>query len=118
MVQMPGGEIWEYNSGDVSILIVRGELDLALSNDLRDRLDGALSNSPAALLVDLEETSFMDASALGILLSAFQRARTAGVDLRLVAPVGAVERLLRLTETDDLLPIERDLISAYARIAV
>lgn len=117
VVEHMSDEIWDYNSGHVWIFIIRGELDVYLSSDLRDRLERALTDSPDALLIDLEETTFMDASALGVLVTALKKARAMGATLRLVAPSAPVERLLSLTQTEEVLPIECDLITAYARVA-
>jgi len=58
----------------------------------------------------------MDA-ALGVLVSALKKAGNGGPVLRLVAPSAPVHRLLRLTQIESVFPIERDLITAYARAA-
>lgn len=110
-------EIWDYSSNGVRILVVRGDLDNHLSTDLRDHLESALSDSPAPLLVDLEEVTFMDASGVGVLVEAFKNARESGSGIRLVAPSAPAQRLLDLTDTDDVFPIDPDLDAAYARVA-
>ena len=110
-------EIWDYRSEDVWIFVVRGDLDAYLSMDLRTRLDRALTESPADLLVDLEEATFMDAAALGVLVAAFKKALSKQAVLRLVAPSEPARRLLRLTQTERVFPIERDLATAYERVA-
>lgn len=109
-------EIWDYQCGEVWILVVRGDLDANLSPDLRDRLERALTACAAELLVDLEEATFMDAAALGVLVTALKKAGDSGAVLRLVAPSAPVQPLLRLTQTESVFPIERDLITAYARV--
>lgn len=116
MEQMAPGEIWVYNSGHVWIFVVRGDLDAHLSTDLHARLEGALIHCPDALLIDLEEATFMDASAVGILVSVSQRAQANGTVLRLVAPSAPAKRLLHLTRTEDVFLIEGDLVTAYARV--
>lgn len=96
--------------------MVRGDLDAYLSPDLRARLARALTACPAELLIDLEEVTFMDTAALGVLVTGLKKAVTGGAVLRLVAPSAPVQRLLRLTQTESVFPIERDLITAYARV--
>lgn len=117
MKQEVTDEIWDYSSNGVRILVVRGDLDNRLSTDLRDHLESALSDSPAPLLVDLEEVTFMDASGVGVLVEAFKNARESGSGIRLVAPSVPAQRLLDLTHTDDVFPIDPDLDVAYARVA-
>ena len=117
MKQMSIDEVWDYHAGCVWIFVVRGDLDAYLSTDLRDRLARALTDSPDELLVDLEEVTFMDASAVGVLVAAFEKARASGTVLRLVAPSASARRLLQLTQTEGIFPIEADLAVAYARAA-
>jgi anti-sigma B factor antagonist len=112
MEQVTTSEIWDYHPGHVRIFVVRGDLDAYLSTDLCDRLERALTETPNVLFVDLEDVTFMDASAVAVLVAASKKARASGAVLRLVAPSDPAERLLRLTHTEDVLPVETDLISA------
>lgn len=115
MERVSTNEIWDYRCGRVWIFVVRGDLDAYSSLDLHDGLERALADSPTELLVDLEEATFMDASALGLLVVAYKKARAKGSGLRLVAPSAPAKRLLRLTQTEGIFLIERDLITAFAR---
>jgi len=117
MENMSIDEIWDYSAGRARIFVVRGELDAHLSTDLLDRLEDALADPPEALLIDLEDVTFMDASALGDLVTVFKEARAAGTTTRLVAPSAAVKRLLCHTRTESVFPTEGNLISAYGGIA-
>ena len=113
-----GSEIWDYGCGDAWIFVVRGDLDVNSSGALREALARAGREGAAYLLVDLEEATFMDPFALGILVAAAKRARARHGELRLVAPSEAAARLLRVTQMDRVFAIDPDLISAYARIAM
>ena len=118
MEPVTASEIWDYNPGHVWIFVVRGDLDAHLATDLRARLERALTTDSAdPLLVDLEDVTFMEASGVEVLRAALKKARACGAVLRLVAPSAPVERVLRPTHTEGVLPIERDLITAYARVA-
>jgi len=117
MVHLTTSEIWDYNPGHMWIFVVRGDLDAHLSTDLRDRLERALTDSPDPVFVDLEDVTFMDASGVEVLQAAFRKAQACGAVLRLVAPGAAAERVLRLSHSERVLPIERGLITAYARVA-
>jgi len=93
-VQQPAPfAVTQRRRGDETIVSVRGELDLhtvaTLEQELR-QVDGG------ALVLDLTETTFMDSTALGVLLK--EATRRPG-DLRLVV-AGEVRRLLEITGLD------------------
>lgn len=82
-------------------VVVTGELDLATVPALRARLDAALALRPAGVHVDLAGCTFVDCSAVDLLLSVRDAARRDGVVLVLVRPSRPVRRLLRLLELDE-----------------
>ena len=97
----------------VSVLVLRGELDLAAAPILRARVDGAMA--ARALVIDLAQTTFIDSAVLKELLRA--RAELAANDVRLVLAgvPKPVRRLLDLTRTSELFDDAPDLTEALAR---
>jgi anti-anti-sigma factor len=97
----------------VAVVVLRGELDLAAAPMLRRRVDDAMSGR--ALVIDLEETTFIDSAVLKELLRA--RAELAAHDVRLVlaAVPPPVRRLLDLTRTSELFEDAPDLTKALAQ---
>lgn len=81
------------------VVRVTGELDLANAEQLDQRL--ALEDCP--MLLDLRNVSFMDGSALRVLLRHRDRCTEQGKELRIVAVSSPVRRVLELTELNDLL---------------
>lgn len=98
---------------DVSVILLRGELDLAAAPLLRARVDDAASGR--ALVLDLSETTFIDSAVLKELLRA--RAELAAQDVRLVLAgvPPPVRRLLDLTRTSELFDDAPDVTKALAR---
>jgi anti-sigma B factor antagonist len=80
---------------------ISGEIDIATSRAMRDAL--AISAGPAHLEVDLSAVTFMDASGIGVLLAARQRAVDGGGSLTLRAPSRAVRRVTGILGLDELL---------------
>jgi anti-anti-sigma factor len=80
---------------------ISGEIDIATSRAMRDTL--ATGPAPAHLEVDLSAVTFMDASGIGVLLAARQRAVDGGGSLTLRAPSRAVRRLTGVLGLDELL---------------
>lgn len=99
----------------VSVIVLRGELDLAAAPLLGARVDEAASGR--ALVIDLTETTFIDSAVLRELLRA--RAELAARDVRLVlAGVSPqVRRLLDLTRTSELFDEASDLAQAITRLS-
>ena len=80
---------------------ISGEIDIATSRAMRDAL--AISAGPAHLEVDMSAVTFMDASGIGVLLAARQRAVDGGGSLTLRAPSWAVRRVTGILGLDELL---------------
>jgi anti-anti-sigma factor len=85
----------------VVTVTISGEIDIATSRAMRDAL--ATGPGPAHLEVDLSGVTFMDASGIGVLLAARQRAVDGGGSLILRAPSWAVRRLAGVLGLNELL---------------
>jgi anti-anti-sigma factor len=86
-------------------LRVRGELDLATTELLADRLR-RLRERNAAVLLDLDELAFIDASGLRVVLDAAGDARRDGWAFTVTRGSAPVRRLFELLEVDEHLRIE------------
>jgi anti-anti-sigma factor len=80
---------------------ISGEIDIATSRAMGDAL--AADPGPAHLEVDMSAVTFMDASGIGVLLAARQRAVDGGGSLTLRAPSWAVRRVTGILGLDELL---------------
>ena len=79
------------------VVEVVGELDLSSVARTREQLHDALAAEPAQLVVDLSRCTFVDASALSMLLDVHRRAWRTGSVLTLRGCSPRVLRLLSLT---------------------
>jgi anti-sigma B factor antagonist len=84
-------------SGDCAIVTAGGEFDMDSSVGLGDVVHDALSRS-SSLVFDLTHVTFMDSTALGVLISARNRARDGGGSVSLVRPPDLVRRILAGTQ--------------------
>ena len=82
---------------DHTVIAVTGELDIASTPYLRERLHTALRDTGAHVVIDVSGVTFCDASGLALLLDARRRVEAAGTTLVLSAPRPQLRRLLRLT---------------------
>ncbi|WP_433057106.1 STAS domain-containing protein [Dactylosporangium sp. CS-033363] len=78
-----------------AVLGVQGEVDVANAPALRAAIVRAVDGRPARVVIDLAAVSFMDSSALGVLISGYKYAKGAGVPVVLGSPGPGVYRLLR-----------------------
>jgi anti-sigma B factor antagonist len=78
-----------------AVLSVHGEVDVATAPALREAIVRAVDRRPARVVIDLADVSFMDSSALGVLVSGYKYAQGAGIAVLLSSPGPAVYRLLR-----------------------
>jgi anti-sigma B factor antagonist len=83
-----------------------GEIDISTGGDLWTVLGKALAAAPAKIVVDLEDVTFIDCSALGVLVVAKKRGRDRDIELLLRAPSRRIQRLLELTNLRNVLPTE------------
>jgi anti-anti-sigma factor len=68
------------------VLAVHGELDIATTASLRDRIALLLEDATKPLIIDLSGVSFCDASGLAVLVGAQRRAKPRGITVALAAP--------------------------------
>jgi anti-sigma B factor antagonist len=93
-----------------TLVTVAGELDIATAPELRDCLVPLLADHPT-LVIDLDRVSFCDATGLGVLVGAANRAR-----LHLVCSRPNIRRLFDLTGLARRLPLAHTLGEALAAL--
>jgi anti-anti-sigma factor len=95
-----------------TIIAIHGELDIATTAALRDRILTTLANTTTPVIIDLTAVSFCDASGLALLVGTQRRAALHGVTLTLAAPRPNVTKLLRITGLDRAFTIHPTLAAA------
>jgi anti-sigma B factor antagonist len=87
-----------------TLVVLRGDLDLATAPELRECLVGVIEKG-ARIVIDLESVTFLDSAGLGILVGGLKRARTAGGELELVCSSRDVLKPLEITGLDRVFTI-------------
>jgi anti-anti-sigma factor len=80
-----------------TVVRLRGELDIANGDDLRDRLRAARRSYGDHLVLDLTDLRFMDSHGLSIIIDCYKAVSKAGGGLVLAAPRPIVRRTLEIT---------------------
>jgi anti-sigma B factor antagonist len=94
-----------HDNGDVTVVSVKGEVDLYTAPGLKDRLADLVSGGRTRLAVDLGGVEFMDSTGLGVLIGGLKRCKEAGGSLALVAPREPVIKVLSITGLDKVFSI-------------
>ena len=92
--------------GGWPVIALSGEHDLSTAPELRARLHDLADAD--AVIIDLDETTFVDSSILGVLVGGLRRARERDVPFAIVLGDGAhpaIRRIFELTGLHDVFPI-------------
>jgi anti-sigma B factor antagonist len=105
------GPEFSIRSGELGqwiLVSAAGELDLATSPRLRATLDDA-TETGSRVLIDLSEVSFLDSSALSVLVRSHTLLADAGGELKLVVKTASVRRVLEVTGLIDVFSVHDSL---------
>jgi anti-sigma B factor antagonist len=101
---------------DSFVVAAGGELDLFTSDRLREKLADVLELGGRRILVDLTGVSFIDSTALGVLVGTAKTLRSSGGQMVLVADDPRVTRVIELTGLAGIFRIESSLPEAVQRL--
>ena len=87
------------------VLAVRGEIDLFTAPELKQVLAEAIEMGRVRLVVDLTETTFLDSTALGVLIGAVKRLRSRHGALAMVNVDDNIAKTFEITGLDQIFTI-------------
>ena len=90
---------------DRHVVAVRGEIDLFTAPELKQKLTDAIEGGKSRIVVDLTETSFLDSTALGVLIGAVKRLRSRDGALVIVNVDQNIAKTFEITGLDQIFPI-------------
>lgn len=83
-----------------------GDLDAFTAPHLKNELVQLIEGRSArVVIVDLTGVTFLDSTALGVLIGALKRIRDRDGELRIVKPSPIVNRIFEITSLDRVLPL-------------
>jgi anti-sigma B factor antagonist len=95
------------------VVTAAGELDAYVAPELGAALERA-GGEP--LIADFSAVSFLDSTALGLLVRAVRDRGERGGETRVVLPLGTARRIFELTTLDSMLPVSASVDGALAEI--
>lgn len=89
-----------------TVIALAGEFDVICVDAFRRRLAEATEDDPERIVLDLRELTFIDSTALALLLRVNEMSQDGGFDLSIVSLAeDPPSRIFRLTGTDKILPL-------------
>ena len=105
-------------AGDsLGIVALSGEVDIYTAPQFKECMVGLLDVGVDKLVVDLSDVTFIDSTALGVLIGGVRRVHTAGGGMALVVTNRAVERVLSITGLDRIFTIHATREAALESLA-
>ena len=90
---------------DRHVVAVRGEIDLFTAPELKQKLTDAIEGGKSRIVVDLTDTTFLDSTALGVLIGAVKRLRSRDGALVIVNVDQNIAKTFEITGLDQIFTI-------------
>ena len=87
------------------VVVLGGEVDLYTAPELKQELHRLVAEGATRVVIDMTQTTFIDSTTLGVLLSVVKRVRPEGGTVVLVCPDRNVRRIFEITLLDRVFPI-------------
>ena len=87
------------------VLAVRGEIDLFTAPELKQVLAESIEAGRVRIIVDLTDTTFLDSTALGVLIGAVKRLRSRDGALAIVNIDDNISKTFEITGLDQIFTI-------------
>lgn len=104
--------------GDVAVVALTGEVDLYTAPTFKDVVMRSIDEGARGVVVDLTDATFIDSTALGVLVSAGKRLRPGQGALAIACPDGNIRRILQITGLDGVFAIRPDRAGALETLAL
>jgi anti-sigma B factor antagonist len=101
---------------DRHVVAVRGEIDLFTAPEVKAALAAAIDGGKTRLVVDLAETTFLDSTALGVLIGAVKRLRSRDGAMTIVNTDANIAKTFEITGLDQIFTIRETRDEAVAAL--
>ena len=87
------------------VISVTGEIDVATAPQLRECLHRVIARGQATVVLDLLGVTFLDSTALGVLVGALKRCRELGGELHIVVSDARIKKIFEITGLNTIFAI-------------
>lgn len=107
----------ERHEGALGVIILGGEVDIYTAPRFKECMLEPLDGGAESLLIDLSGVSFIDSTALGVLIGGLRRVHDADGRMALIVATSAVARVLTITGLDRVFEIHATRAAAEEALA-
>jgi anti-sigma B factor antagonist len=98
-----------------AVFRLTGRMTLGMRlREVESKISEVADKDVQKLILDLSAIEFLDSAGLGVLMILYGNMKVRGGQLRIVAPGAKVLDVLKMTHTDSILSIDRNLEAALA----
>jgi anti-sigma B factor antagonist len=98
----------------ITVVFLEGEADAYNCNQIKTALGEIIEAGRHRVLIDLSSLSYMDSSAIGVLVAAKTSMHKQGGDLKVCSPTRAVVKVFEITRVGSFLEVHPDQAGALA----
>jgi len=94
------------NDSNEWLVVLKGELDLACANNLKEELYKAVEEKFADVVIDMTDLEYIDSTGIGVLVGLMKKLRTDGKDIKISNAKDNVKRIFKITGLDQIINME------------
>ncbi|HUC04277.1 MAG TPA: STAS domain-containing protein [Acidimicrobiales bacterium] len=98
-------QIHEAEVDGTPVISVQGEIDVATAPQLRECIHGVIANGSRTVVLDLLGVTFLDSTALGVLVGGLKRCRELGGEFHVVVSDARIRKIFEITGLDKVFPM-------------
>jgi anti-sigma B factor antagonist len=98
------------------VIAARGEIDLFTAPELKQVITDVIESGERRVAIDLSEVSFLDSTALGVLIGAVKRLRSRGGALAVINTDSSIAKTFEITGLDQIFTIVASRAEALAAL--
>ncbi len=97
------------------VITVVGEIDVATAPQLRESLHRVIAQGQSTVVLDMLAVTFLDSTALGVLVGGLKRCRELGGELHVVVADARIRKIFEITGLDKVFPLATALAEVGAQ---
>lgn len=102
----------EKTDAGTAVIALTGEVDLYTAPELKQELVRVIDAGARGVVVDMTNTTFIDSTTLGVLISGVKRLRPNGGSVELVVTDRNIRKIFEITGLDRVFPLHEERAAA------
>ena len=91
---------------NVWVAAISGEVDIYDAPEMKERLHKCIDRTPADLILDCAELSYIDSTGMGVLISVLKHLKDVGKEMRIIRLSPYIYKIFTITGLQNIFTIE------------